>query len=72
MFAYLKPLAPNGDREDHLLKLSRSSEELRQLIESHPSDWEFRSWEEPGSIVLVPALLKGEEHIAVRQLFRIS
>jgi hypothetical protein len=73
MFDYLGPYSSpskNGEREDHLRELSRRGEELRRLIESHPSDWTFGSWEQAGFIMLVPALLKDNEQVADRQIFR--
>lgn len=74
MSGYLEPYSSptnNGEREVHLRELCRLGEELRRLIETHPSDWKFGSWDEAGFIMLVPALLKDNKQVADRQIFRI-
>jgi len=70
--AYLEPYSDpaDGQREVHLRELCLLGEELRGLMESHPSDWRFGSWDAPGFIMLAPALLKDRQQIVDRQIFR--
>ncbi|KAI9854704.1 MAG: hypothetical protein M1813_000887 [Trichoglossum hirsutum] len=64
--------AANGERESHLHELCVLGAELRTLMSSHPSHWEFGPWDAtPGYIMVFPPLLKGREHVASGQSFRI-
>jgi hypothetical protein len=60
-----------GISQHHLHELCKLGEEVQGLMELHPSDWTFGSWDEAGFIMLVPALLKDDEQVANRQISRI-
>ena len=62
----------NGQREAHLYEICKLGSEIRTLFESHPSDWEFGSWDDDAEfiILIVPALLKDDSQVVPRKIFR--
>ncbi|KUJ23920.1 uncharacterized protein LY89DRAFT_7182 [Mollisia scopiformis] len=65
---------PNTEdaRNAHIQELCKLGDELRVLIESHPSSWIFGSWadSELGFIVMFPAVSKDGDQVIARQIFR--
>ena len=67
----------NRQRENHLYELCKVGVELRALMSSNPSTWEFGVWDEIrgsqsgyGYIMVFPTLLQDDEQAAPRRLFR--
>lgn len=53
-----------GKRESNLCELCKLGTELRALISSNPSNWEFGSWDTaPGYIIVFPSLCKNRRLI---------
>ena len=60
-------------RENHLCELASIGGELRELISSHPSSWDFGTFDDVKGryIVVFPTLLRDDEQAAARRIFRI-
>ncbi|CZR58249.1 uncharacterized protein PAC_08140 [Phialocephala subalpina] len=67
----------NSQREGHISELCNIGAELRRLMSSHPSTWDFGGWggselqSRGGVIIAFPALLQDEEQVAPRRIFRV-
>ncbi|KAH6665980.1 hypothetical protein B0J14DRAFT_660114 [Halenospora varia] len=65
----------NAERRRHLYDLCNMGVEIRAMISSHPSSWEFGEWEDVrgpqrGYILVFPTLLQDEEQAVARRVFR--
>ncbi|KAH8647606.1 hypothetical protein BGZ60DRAFT_423711 [Tricladium varicosporioides] len=65
----------NAERQSHLYDLCTMGMEIRAMISSHPSSWEFGEWEDVrgpqrGYVLVFPTLLQDEEQAVARRVFR--
>ncbi|KAI9869323.1 MAG: hypothetical protein M1813_000112 [Trichoglossum hirsutum] len=66
LVTHLDPYALNPqsqDRQEHLQQIYEEGATLKRHMQSHPSDWQFGSWDAPKGVVVFPSVLQDGKEV---------